>query len=232
MGCPRLNPGVGNGLDHLPEGLCLGKGVLGLGEGRVEMGIDARHGDVVVVAVDGENFFQFFRQEAIAAHAGVDFHMDLCHQLPLGGQGVESRGVLRRADGGDDVQIQQPVQFPLVGRGPQHQNLCVLVLFPDDLCLVQLRHGKPAHALFPAQRRHGRHTQAIAISLEHRPDRGLPRLFQQHIQIVPDGIRFHDVGFHGLTFQTMQHARVFQLVFLLPCHCETSAHTGRGNPSF
>ena len=46
MGCPRLNPGVGNGLDHLPEGLCLGKGVLGLGEGRVEMGM----ADVLVFA--------------------------------------------------------------------------------------------------------------------------------------------------------------------------------------
>ena len=195
---PGINAPGPETLQNLKEGGELGLRRAVLGEGAVEVGVDAPDPEALH-AVDGGGAIQVLRQEAVAAHAGVDLEVDLRHGGALGGDGVQHQGGLQGAHREDEPQVQHGVDLLRVLGLPEHEDGGVgEARLPQGARLPQLGDAEALDAVGRQGPGHGHGAQAVAAALEHGPDGGVPCLLQELFDILRQQLLFYDISFHAV----------------------------------
>ena len=193
-----LKTGGGDGLEDALKDVGLLEGLLFVAEGGMQVRIDAGDGDMIHIGIDGQNFVHLLRQEAVAAHAGIDLDMRLGDSILLRGDAVEDGGVLLARDGEHGVQREQLAHLAGIGGGPEHQNFFIReAALPQGGHVGDLGHGVARDPGIPAGGGHRDQPETVAVSLEDGVnDRRSGALFDV-IQIFAQLRAFHDIGLHG-----------------------------------
>ena len=179
------------------------------------MGEDAAERQVFAGIVEADDLLRLLRQEAETAHTGVDLQMHLGHVRPFGGDLVEKLRRLPGADGHNDPQVQQAVQFSAVGDSAEHQELRVVeAVFPQNLRLADIGDAKTVDALLRQGLRQRQHPQSVAVTLDDRPNGHALCLLFQLPDILLQNIPFHHICVHALPSE-MNISIGFQYQFFL-----------------
>ena len=133
--------------------------------GGMKMGVYPGYSEMLVVCVNGNHLAGFIRQKTKTSHTGVDFQMRLRHAGSLGGEGVNALGVGGRANGKNHPQIQQFVNFSLVGGAAHHENGgLVKTRVPQGSGLLQVAHGEMVDPLGIQKLRQFYSADSIAVA--------------------------------------------------------------------
>ena len=207
VGHAGLVSGCVEPLDQAVEGLKLGLGRLFVAERAVEVGKDAADHQILHILVDRDDLVRILRLEAEAAHAGIDAEMDLGHRGAGRGDAVDGNGGFVGADGQDRVEIQQLVDLGGVGGGAEHQDRRVGELTAKLFDLLDLGDGEPVDAVFMQELGERDHADAVAVALEHAPDRDRTGKAPDRLDVVNQRLALDHVDFHDDTsFSLVQRA--------------------------
>ena len=179
---------------------------------------------------------QFRRLEAIAAHAGVDLHMDIHHHSRFFRHAVYRHGRIIGTDGRCGSGGQNLLNILLDGGGAEHENFLIQKSsVPQGHGIFRLGDAEALDSLAAEQVGHGKHPQAVGIGLEHSDQRGPAGFFPDDLQIVYDLFFFDHKPFHLLSpspraicFPVFLPASLSLWRFPVACPSWFSAHRRHG----
>ena len=192
-----LKSGRTNGLNGFHKSVKLCPRALFIIEGAVKMRVNTADGNVLFLAVEPQNALNVIRQKPKAPHAGVDLDMNLRDIRTLRRNFIDERGHFRRTNGQDHSQIDQTVDLLCILRRTKHQNLRrIKTVFTQQLGFAHFGDAKVIDAVLTQALCQRHKAEAVAVTLDHRPNLRLARLTFQKFYIMRQICRFHHIRFH------------------------------------